>query len=252
LFGQIQLSNDEKSKLHLAWLAWKNIKAQEFVETFRPVWNGIVVEVEGILKKCDLKLSVHDFQRIAFTLQPNISFAFSPIPEGAFINVWQFLFCIENDQLYFRPVFSTSFCLVHELAHLEFWRNNGVLGKGKREKMRFGMKHGLEDEKHATSTEVNFIKKMLPMISNQSPTKLLRVNSWTESGLPECEIEIMICLTKLWAEKRLNYLMESLKSLTSKEKYDSEGMNESRVTQSRLSAILKLNDPIDPCPIVQI
>jgi hypothetical protein len=246
------LSGLELNKLKAAWLAWKDITSPEFLETFRPLWDQAISDVETLLKQCDLKLEMRDFPRVGLTLQPNVSFAFSPIPEGCFINVWSFLFCHGKDQALFRSPFFLAHELVHEHAHLEFWRDHGMLGKDKEAKEQFDSDHGIEDERHAFTKEAKFLEKMLPLVPDSINTKYFLVTSWNDSGVPICKVEWAESFVKVLLETRIYILNQATREYASKKEYSTEMSSANDTALMELSSILNLSIPKTPWQIVEI
>jgi hypothetical protein len=89
-----QFSKVEEAKLYTSWLAWKNINTPEFLKAFKPLWNQTIKEVEALYKLVSCRCRLQEVGKVGLTIQPNVSFAFSAIKKGYFINVWSFFFCL--------------------------------------------------------------------------------------------------------------------------------------------------------------
>jgi hypothetical protein len=189
---------------------------------------------------------------VGLTLQPNIGFAFSPIAEGCLVNVWDFLFSHDKQRAIFKNSFDLAYKLVHEYAHYEFWRDHNMLGKDKKAKEQFSSDHGLEDEKYALTEEAKFLEKMQVLVPEKINIKLFCVKSWTDAGIPDCEIEFSEGYAKVVIEARMSIVNGAIKEYVSKKQYDNEMTKQNIAVKIELSSILNLSEPMAPWSIVEI
>lgn len=249
-----QFSKVEWEKLHTSWLAWKDIRAQEFLNAFRPLWKLTIKEVEALLKRSDCNWRLQDVGKVGLTIQPNVSFAFSAIPKAYFLNVWSFFFCLMKSEssIFFRPTFLFANELVHEYAHYRFWRDHGMLDKSKKAMEQFESEHGLENEKNALSEEVNFLKKVRYVIPGRVRIKLFRVQSWTSSGMPNCKGKLVQLENRKNIKSMIKLLEREIQELSSKKSYDNMMSKQKIETHTALSSILKLNVAREVWPIIEM
>lgn len=249
-----QFSRIEQAKIYTSWLAWKDIRTQEFLKTFRPLWNLAIKEVEVLLERCHCKCRLKEVGKVGLTIQPSVSFAFSPIKKGFFINVWLFFFCLMRDEvsIFFRPSFLLANELLHEYAHYKFWRDNGMLDVGKESKKKFESEHGLENEKNALAQEVKFLRRVRRVVPGRERIKIFRVQSWTNAGMPICEGR----LAQLENRKNINFMIKlterAIQDLSSKRSYDNRMTKQATENHATLSSILKLNTAREDYPIVEM
>ena len=130
-----------------------------------------------LIEKAGLQIRLEGPSKIGINLQPSVSFAFSPIAKGYFINVWSFFFCPQkaDSSAFFRPAFLLANELVHEHAHYKFWSDHGMLEKDNGEKEQFDKSHGLENERTALNAELVFFKRIMPLVPEIVNIKLFRV-----------------------------------------------------------------------------
>lgn len=239
----IQLSENELQNLRMGWLVWRDINSPLFIKEFRRIWERDMKEIEIIFEKCNWKISWQNFSKIGLTLDPEVTFAFSLIPESFFINVWSFLFCHDDKQAYCRPPFLLSNEIVHEYAHFKFYRKEGILGSNKTMKHLYEKTLGTESEKYALTNETLFLKRLKGIVPERVGIRLFRVNSWTKQGIPIYEAE----LAEIELKKQISaYISEGKKKIEhfkSKENYDAEMRNQKRFSENILSSIIGLNTP---------
>ena len=249
-----QFSKLEWEKLHTSWLAWKDIKAQEFLKAFRPLWNLTIKEVEALLKRSNCSWRLQDVRKVGLTIQPNVSFAFSAIPKAYFLNVWSFFFCLMKSEssIFFRPTFLLANELVHEYAHYRFWRDHGMLDKDKKAMEQFDSEHGLENEKNALTEEVKFLKKVRYVIPGRVRIKLFRIQSWTSNGTPNCEGKLVQLENRKNMNSKIKSMKREIQELSSKKSYDNRMTKQKTETLTTISSILKLNVAREAWPIIEM
>lgn len=72
----------EVARLRAAWFAWKDASSMELVETFKPIWMQTAKEIEDFSEQCGYHIKLHESTRVAFTLKPDVTLAFSPKANG--------------------------------------------------------------------------------------------------------------------------------------------------------------------------
>ena len=250
-------SDIETEKLYISWRAWKDIKSQEFREGFKELWNLTIEEVECLFKKCNYPFRLREVRKVGLTLQPNISFEFSPLKNAYFLNVWSLFFCPDPKEgsLYFRQPFELAHMMQHEHAHYEFLRNHKMLNKNKDEKIRFHTQNKVEGEKYAHSQEAKFLKKLATVLPLKVDIKWFFVNSWESNGQPKYQIKT----TQMWAKKTVKSCLEDvrkrknkLQNLTALKMYNNEVCKHNTKTHSFYVKILKLDIQSNQFPIVEI
>jgi hypothetical protein len=237
------LSDSELQSLRVAWLAWRDINSPLFIRQFRTIWERDVRGIEHILRKCNWKISLQNFSKIGLTLDPKVSFAFCLIPESFLFNVWSFLFCHDDKQAYCRPLFLLSNEMVHEYSHFKFHRKQGILGKDKTTKQQYEKTQGTEGEKYALSQEALFLKRLKTIVPERVSIKLFRVSSWTNQGNPLYKTENAEIELKKQISAYIHSCKRKIERFSSKEKYDTEMVNQKTLSQDRLSSILALKTP---------
>jgi hypothetical protein len=239
----LQLTDSEIRKLRVSWLAWKDITATVFRKIFRRLWNQSLRETKSILELCKYEQNILEVGKIGVTLNPEVGFAFSVIPEAYYINVWHLFLLAQKDEaaVFFRPSFLLANELVHEHAHYRFLKEHNVLGVDKQNKMRLISSLGLEDEKFALNEELKFLNKMLWEVPREVEVKFLHIKSWNNKGEASLEGKTAHLLLQENIVQYMSTIETKIKNLNSKEKYDAEMVERGKEHQSLLSSILKLS-----------
>jgi len=250
----LQFSKVEEAKLYSSWLAWENIEAQEFLRGFEPLWRLAMDEVEALFKQASYRCRLKEVGKVGLTIQPNISFAFSPIKRGYFINVWSLFFCFQpgESSVFFRPAFLLANEMLHEYTHYRFWLDHGKLDADKETKERFDSEHGLENEKNALTEELNFLRKARYVVPPRVRVKFLRVLSWANNGTPICEGRLVQLETRKSINSMIRLVEGAIVGLSSKRNYDDEMTRQKAETHTSLSSALKLNVSQRDWPIVEM
>jgi len=250
----LQFSELEFQKLKVSWLAWRDIESARFLKAFRPLWNVDLREAKALISKAGLQIKVEEVGKIGLTVQPSVSFAFSPITKGYFANVWSFFFCYQkvDSSAFFRPAFLLANELVHEHAHYEFWLDHGMLEKDRKEKEQFAMEYGLEDERIALNAELSFFKKIIPLVPDPINIKLLRIKSWKSKGRPNCEAMDAQMPTIENIIQNVSCLEKAIKELSTKQNYDETMVRLATEKHSALSAVLRMEVPENKWPIIEL
>lgn len=152
----IELTDFERSLFHSAWLAWKDIAQPDFVKTFNPVWIEMSREIEKLCKQCGYPVGLQG-SRIAVTIRPDKSLAFSPKANGYMINIWYSLFRNDKQKIYLNPLEFLACGFVHEESHRKFFRERDMLGRNK-ETEEFMKKFYFDLEETAILEEIAFLK----------------------------------------------------------------------------------------------
>lgn len=251
-----KLTDFEKSVFCSAWLAWKDITQLDFLKTFKPIWIEMSKEIERLCEQCGYPVRLKG-SRIAFTLQPHRSLAFSPIANGYMINIWHLLFRNNRQIIYFNPLEFLACGFVHEENHRKFFESHDMLGHNK-ETDNFMNKFYFELEEKAISEEIEFLKKAKNIIPKIIHSRSFIINSWSDTGLPYCEITEIEVLPPIRLEfyllERKNVL-EQLKFFANKMSNDKcKKMNEAYENgmYSNLSIALKLSKPSQTSPIIEL
>jgi hypothetical protein len=251
---QLQFSEVELLKLKVSWLAWRNIESARFLKEFRELWNADVREAEALIEKAGLHIRIEEIGKLGITVQPSVSFAFSPIAKGYFVNVWSLFFCSQkaDSSAFFRPTFLLANELVHEYTHYRFWLDHGMLEKSSDEKEQFDKSYGLENERVALDAGLSFFKKITPLLPEFVNIKLLRVKSWKRKGKPNCEGLEAQMPTNENIIQNIACIEKALKELSSKQNYDGTMVSHATETHSALSEVLKMDVSANRWPIVEM
>jgi hypothetical protein len=230
-------------KLKVSWLAWKDIESGKFLREFRQLWNVDLREAEVLIEKSGFQVKIKEADKVGLTLQPNVSFAFSPLDAKYLINVWSFFFCSQevDSSVFFRPAFLLANELIHEHAHYRFWLDHGMLEKNKDAKEQFDKTSGIENERTALTAELSFFKKIMPIVPDYVNIKLFRIKSWKSKGRPNCEGMNAQIPTRENIIQNITSIEKAIKELSSKKIYDSTMESRATNKHSSLASVLKMD-----------
>jgi hypothetical protein len=250
------LTDYENSVFHLGWLAWKDINQSDFSNAFNLFWTEMTNEIENFCKQCGFPVRLSN-SRIALTLNPKITLAFSPIANGYLINIWHLLFRNNQNTIYFNPLEFMACGFVHEESHRKFFQEHDMLGREK-ETENFSIIHFYEFEKNAILEEIRFIenaKKLVPATIN---SRSFVIKSWTNSGFPNCEVTKINVLPPIRLEFLLSMrknILEQMKDFQSRKisKADCTKMSKAydSTNYSQLANALKLSEPLPTSPFIE-
>lgn len=250
----MKFSELESLKLKVSWLAWRDIESARFLKEFSQLWNAEIRKAKTLIEKAGFQIKIEAPGKIDVTLQPSVSFAFSPINKGYFVNVWSLFFCFQeaDSRAFFRPAFLLANELVHEYAHYEFWLDHDMLEKSNDEKKQFDKSCGLENEKTALRAELSFFNKIMPHVPEFVNIKLFRVKSWRSKGRPNCEGLEGQMPTNENIIQNITCLKKAIKVLSSKQNYGNTMVNIATEKHYLLSKVLKMDISNDEWPIVEM
>jgi hypothetical protein len=189
-----------KTSLFLAWLSHHDfnqlLKEDNFAlleeilkeqkNSLSPYFKNQAVSLDKIIK---------DFDKITLTTNPKIAFGYDFEREILLYNLWLFLF--EPCGGFASSSFPASFAghLFYQYnIHLSL-KKNGVIGKPKDVKAVFQKEHGLEIDKQAVQTHIDFLEKtktndLLPIVVD-----LVKVTSWSPEGRPNLSSDSEMYMT---------------------------------------------------------
>jgi hypothetical protein len=174
------------------------------------------------------------------------------------INIWDLLFFSFQQKVIFNPLEFISCGLVHEEAHRKYFEKHNMIGDDK-DSIDFRENFYFEYEENAILEEIGFLKKAINIIPKMIRTRSFIIKSWSNTGLPDCEIiEIDVCppirLEYFYLLSRKNVLeqLRSLKSLnTPKKECEKRKVACGVSIFSELSSALKLEPPLIS-PIIEM
>ena len=155
----MELSDYENERLHVAWLASKDITSREFQDKFQVIWEQSKKEIQDSIKECGYVINLEDSKVLGLTLRSNRTFAFNPQVNGYLINIWYLLFCNDRQQAFIKPSWHLANSFVHEYNHYKFCRDHEMLFQDGKTTNQFIDANHKEADDMAYLEEINFLKK---------------------------------------------------------------------------------------------
>ena len=250
----LELSAYDMERLHVTWLASKDINSQEFQRKIKCLWAQSKKEIQDILKKCDFSINLQDSKILGFMLGPNHTIAFNPEKNAYLINLFFFLFSNDTQEACIKPSWYLVPSFVHEYDHYEFCRDNDMLFQDSETTRQFIIKYWKEIENRAYSEEDKFLKKAESLAPKLVNKNFFSVKAWPKNGIPSCKVinrQISIDTWMFMEQMNCKALRRKVNS-HSKSNYENIMSKNKKSFYTDLSRVLKLNSPTDSCPIVEI
>lgn len=249
---EVALTEFETAVFRSAWIARKDVSLPEFMKIFRPIWEKTAEEIENLSRQCGYSVRLLS-SRVAFTLRPNVTLAFSPEANGYLINVWYFLFwgndkgAIINQSTFLASEF------VHEESHREYCQEHNMLCQDEKTTSNFINEFHYEIEKNAISKEIGFLQKAKTIVPANLNVRSFLVKSWSETGVPTSEIISLSISPQRKLEISMINCERELQDLTQLSQTNFKGvMAENKISYyTDLSKALNLSEPVS-CSIIEI
>jgi len=132
-------------------------KDEKLLNKWAELWSEVKNEVDAVLRK-DLQ-SIDKFAKrlpkIELTVDPRIFAHFVPARDALTINIWG---------VFFYPPYELAGALIHEEDHKCFFEERNMLFAPEEKQKEFDKQHGVEMELRAVKKELDFAKRIKPLI----------------------------------------------------------------------------------------
>ncbi len=137
------------------------------------------------------------------------------------INLFYFLFCDDEENVFFKP----SFYLAGEIAHVnndaKIWEELEMKVRGKKASKSVEEAR-LELRRQAYLAEIEFLRKAKSLAKDEMDVRSFNVTSWSADGFPTCMVKRTTIRPKENIENSLGESEKLLKKETSLAKDESE------------------------------
>lgn len=188
--ANISLSQDEKDRLFLTWLAYTNFqKLKDNQQELKRTWLNLKEEVSPYFR--NYKHSLEEISgtcgKMSLTANPEVAFCFDSDSNTITFNVLNLFFssCPDREGHDFVSTLPWKLGgqLVHEFDHFLFFKENS-LAKTKKEADEFCDKHLVEMETSAFTNQIEFLENAKTNASISTIMNVIKVDSWTVEGEP--------------------------------------------------------------------
>jgi len=186
-----RLTNLQKAKISLAYLAWEDmdkLNKPPHNRLLKHVLGSTLGEINRFFRQAGESSQdvIRVFRTWELTLYPKISIGFDPDRNVLIINLWSWMFSVLSNmkqlEVGFSPLCLKASELIHEFQHYVYLDKHKMLEASDEESELFRSKHGGIMEETAFRKQIAVLKTYKKVAPLRIPMIAFKIDAWENGG----------------------------------------------------------------------